>query len=291
MDWASCKDFWPNATDSSFVETEHQIWHVQSAGNGPTVLLIHGAGGSTHSMAGLYSSLSASFHCVSIDLPGQGFTQITTDRGVSLLEMSEDIARFLQKQSLNPDVIIAHSAGAAIALRMALDNADLQDTEIVSINGALGNFRGLAGILFPAIAKVLAFNTLTPVMFSQLGRSKDRVRRILRSTGSTVTDESLACYHALMSNPAHVGNTLKMMASWTLDGLLLELPKVQNRVLFVTGVNDSAVPPDTSSRIARRMQRATVRSLNGLGHLAHEEAPEEVCDTIRNFLRPDVSKH
>ena len=53
---------------------------------------------------------------------------------------------------------------------------------------------------------------------------------------------------------------------------------------FVVGAEDRAVPPDTSSRAARRIAGARVEVLPGLGHLMHEEAPEAAARLVRAFL-------
>ncbi len=284
MDWEACKSFWPNAAASHFVSSDTHKWHFQDVGEGELILFLHGAGGSTHSMADLSDNLSRHYRCVSIDLPGQGFTEKASAKGFGLQDMADNIRTFLDQQGLTPFAIVAHSAGAAIAMRMALDSSTLQKTKIVSLNGALGNFRGLAGIFFPLFAKVLSANSLTSRIFSTLGQSKSRVRRIIESTGSSIPDLNLECYHALMSDQAHVEYTLDMMASWSLDKLLIELPKVENPVLFLVGQGDLAVPPDTSSRIAKRMQRAVVQVEPALGHLAHEESPAVIASAIRAFL-------
>ena len=48
------------------------------------------------------------------------------------------------------------------------------------------------------------------------------------------------------------------------------------------------MPPDTSSRAARRIAGARVEVLPGLGHLLHEEAPEAAARLVRAFLAREV---
>ena len=282
MDWVRWQNRWPNAAHSEFVQIDRLTWHVQKAGEGPVVLLLHGAGASSHSMTPLCDRLRDDHTTVAVDLPGHGFTDQPDKKRLGLEAMSSDLSVFLQKQSLIPDKIIAHSASASIALRMCLDEPAYANTKVVSINGALGNFRGLAGTLFPLFAKMLAANQFTARIFSSMGQSRSRVESVLASTGSTVPADSLNCYHALMSDADHVGNTLTMMANWSLDKLLLELPKVKNQVHLIAGDKDLAVPPDTADIVSKKIPGATVTHVSQFGHLIHEEDPDETVRLIRN---------
>jgi len=76
-----------------------------------------------------------------------------------------------------------------------------------------------------------------------------------------------------------------MMAHWGLDGLIRMLNEVQNETLFITGGKDKAVPLDVAVDAAQKMANARVENLPDLGHLVHEEAPEQVVDLITKFLK------
>ena len=64
--------------------------------------------------------------------------------------MAEDMAALLAAQDWAPQAIIGHSAGAALALRLA-EILPQTPRAIVGLNAALGNFDGLAGVLFPSL--------------------------------------------------------------------------------------------------------------------------------------------
>jgi hypothetical protein len=53
LDWASDGADWPNRDASRFVDAGGLRWHVQVAGSGPVLLLMHGTAASTHSFAAL----------------------------------------------------------------------------------------------------------------------------------------------------------------------------------------------------------------------------------------------
>ena len=57
-DWEHDGRDWPNRTASRFVSAAGIVWHVQVAGEGPALLLLHGTGAATHSWAGVLPLLA-----------------------------------------------------------------------------------------------------------------------------------------------------------------------------------------------------------------------------------------
>lgn len=288
MNWARDAQGWPMAEFSRFVLCKPHKWHVQEMGEGPLLLLLHGAGGATQSWRHLMPLLAAKFRTIAIDLPGQGFTQLGAQQRCGLDEMSADILTLMRQEGWEPTALIGHSAGAAIALRMAETLSP--SIKIVGINAALSNFKGAAGILFPIIAKVLAALPGVAHLFTASASRPQSVTRLIEGTGSSLTQQEMRFYKQLVSDRAHVDATLSMMAQWTLDGLMERLPEQRARALLVSGSSDKAVPPATSQRAAELIPDAQYIALEGLGHLAHEEAPDAVLKPILNFLGSEPSQ-
>jgi magnesium chelatase accessory protein len=283
MNWEAARGFWPNARYSRHVDVGPHRWHVQEAGRGPCLLLLHGAGASTHTWRRLLPELARDFHVVAPDLPGQGFSRPGARGRCGLAEMSADIASLLADQGISPDGIVGHSAGAAIGLRLALD-LPARPRAVACINPALEDFRGPAGAVFPALAQILATTPLPAYAFSRAARFPSTVRRAIASTGSTIDATGLDLYRWLLMDAGHVDATLRMMANWKLTELVGDLPRLRVPILFVVGANDRAVPPATSFRAAGRIERAKVEILADLGHLLHEEAPDAAARVLRGFL-------
>lgn len=283
MDWRRDGADWPNRQFSRFVHHRPHYWHLQEAGEGPVVLLLHGTGGATHSWRDVLPLLADRYRVVALDLPGQGFTKMGARQRCGLDPMSADISALMVSEGLLPDAIIGHSAGGAIALRM-VKHLPRPPRAIVGLNAALASFAGMAGWLFPMTARMLSLNPFTASMFARFTATEGNVRALIGSTGSELSPEGLALYHRLISDRAHVDAALTMMAQWTLEGLQAELPEIDVPCLFITGGRDRAVPPRTARRAADRMPRAEIAEFPALGHLAHEEAPEEVTARIAGFL-------
>ncbi|CAN0606462.1 unnamed protein product, partial [Ectocarpus sp. 12 AP-2014] len=157
-------------------------WHVQEAGSGPTLILIHGAGAATQSWRSLFPLLCKHFHVVAFDLPGQGFTKLGNRARCGLDPIVQDITKLIAQEGWSPSLYVGHSAGAAIALRLC-DMPDLA-APVFGINAALGNFKGVAGWLFPLTAKFLALAPFTAELFVATSSSQANITRLINGTGS-----------------------------------------------------------------------------------------------------------
>jgi magnesium chelatase accessory protein len=284
MDWAAYADTWPNAEHSRFVHARPHRWHVQAMGpeDAPVVLLLHGAGGATHSWRDLAPLLARRWRIVAPDLPGHGFTRLGALQRSGLDLVAADLGRLLDKRGERPAAIVGHSAGGALALRMA-QLSEHPPAAIVGLNAALENFDGAAGILFPMMAKALALNPFVAPTMARLAQP-GTVQRLIEGTGSRLDAPGLALYRACVSDPAHVDGALTMMSQWRLERLRAGLPSTDVPTLLLAGEEDRAVSSETAGRAVRRLPNAEAVTLPGLGHLAHEEAPEEVAGRIDAFL-------
>lgn len=272
---------WPHRAYSRHIASRPHLWHVQIMGDGPELLLLHGAGGATHSWRHLMPLLAAQYRVIAVDLPGQGFTRLGARGRCGVDAIAQDIAALCDQQGWQPAGIIGHSAGAAIALRMAELRAP---QAVIGINAALGSFDGAAGWLFPMMAKLLSLTPLVPQIFSKMSGTPSRVKTLLASTGSTIEASGQAQYLTLVRQSGHVDGTLAMMAQWQLDGLLSRLPAQTTPCLLITASNDKAVPPQVSTKASAQMANTVCVDIPGFGHLVHEEAADKVADVILPFL-------
>jgi magnesium chelatase accessory protein len=284
LQWTREGRDWPNRETSRFIRAGGLEWHVQVMGNGPVLLLIHGTGASTHSWRALAPRLAQHFTVVAPDLPGHGFTGLPSTGGLSLPSMARTLSELLHVLDVAPRLAIGHSAGAAIAIRMVLDH-EIAPEGLVSLNGALLPFTGLARHVFSPLAKLLVSIPFVPSMFAEAASHSRAIARQMGKTGSTLDAQGLDLYGRLLSNPTHVANTLGMMASWDLDSVSRELQRIMVPVLLITGSRDLTVPPEQAFKVRDLLPRAKVENLRGLGHLAHEEQPLKVAELILRFYR------
>jgi len=282
LDWATDGRDWPHREASRFVQAGGLLWHVQRCGRGPTLLLLHGTGASTHSWRGLLPALAEGFDLIAVDLPGHGFSGRPPPEVLSLAGMAAAVGRLLAALEVAPALAVGHSAGAAVAARLALDG-HAAPHGIVGINAALLPFAGMAGHLFAPLARLLADSPLVPRLFARHAAAPGTVERMLRRTGSRLDPAGIAFYRRLAASPAHVAAALGMMARWDLDGLARDLPRLAPPLLLLAGGADGTVPAEAAYGVRALLPATEVAYLRGLGHLAHEERPADVAALLRRF--------
>jgi magnesium chelatase accessory protein len=283
-DWNREGRGWPNNEFSRFVKAGELTWHVQVAGAGPVLLLLHGTGASTHSWRDLLPLLAKNFTVIAPDLPGHGFTRGVLKNGPTLPGMADAVAGLIAALDVKPSLIVGHSAGAAIGLRIVLDGS-VSPRAFVALSPALLPFPGLAAQLFPTLAKILFLNPFAPHIFARMAGPLREVERFMgKSTGSEIDAAGVALYALLFRKAGHIRGTIAMMANWDLEPLKRDLPKLAVPVLFVHGNKDAAIPIAKAREAAALVRGARFEMLHGLGHLAHEEAPAVVAVLIEASL-------
>ena len=289
MQWDKEKFDWPHYELSNFIDSETHTWHVQDTNELnskkkklPISLFIHGAGASTHSWRLVLDQLKDNFRIILVDLPGHGFSRIGKKNRSSLESITQDLEFLLIKMNIYPDLVVGHSAGAAVALNLVLSKKiNLQG--ILCLNGALGNFSGIAGLLYPLLAKFLSMSPLTVPFFTSLYSSKNQVEKFLTLTGSKINTKGIIYYKKLISDKKHVEGTLAMMSQWNLNQLILRLKQIEIPVCLIVGENDNIVENNDNLKASKDIPKAEFIINPEQGHLMHEENPELISEQIKDF--------
>ena len=299
LEWERDGRDWPHREASQFVKAGGLRWHVQlfeshqrnAPQAAPVAVLIHGTGASTHSWRDLAPLLARHFTVLTMDLPGHGFTDMpaggTLSPQLSLPGMADALGALIATVGMTPALVIGHSAGAAIAVRMCLDGT-IAPNMVIGLNAALLPLGGLAGKLFSPVAKLMAVTPFLPKLFSWRAADPGVLQTLIDSTGSTLDPAGLALYGRLVSNPGHAAGALGMMANWDLDALADELPRLQVPLGLIVGSKDRTILPTQSSQVLAMLAPGATKplqTLEGLGHLAHEERPDLVANVVLALYR------
>lgn len=268
-------------------------------GQAPAGLLLHGTGASGHSFGALAPLLcraaAGQLTLWAPDLPGHGDTAQMPKAlagagqvpGDGLARMAHALAEAMDALGLQPQAVLGHSAGAALMLELALQGR-LPAARLLALNAALQPFNGLAGWLLPRAAQWLAASPWAWRLTAQRAQSTASVRRLIATTGSRLDEAGVAAYSALLADPRHVAGALAMMADWPLARLQQALDRFDRPLDWLVGLDDSTVPAAQAQALAHRWPFVRLHRLPGLGHLAHEEAPEAVAALFARLGWPAV---
>lgn len=106
------------------VEIDGDTIHYVEQGRGPPILFIHGLGGQLHHFRQpLFPLLADDFRLIAIDRPGSGYST-RNGSAADIGDQARVIATLIDRLKLQKPLLVGHSLGGAIALRVALDFPD-----------------------------------------------------------------------------------------------------------------------------------------------------------------------
>mgnify|MGYP001826565391 CR=1 FL=1 len=279
LNWERDGHDWPNAAHSRFVDVGGLRWHVQEFGQGDALLLFHGAGAATHSWRDLAPLLGQRARILALDLPGHGFSSPLESAQLTLPGVAAAVLKLLQELDVRPRFTIGHSAGAALALYMTLKGL-VEPERLISLNGAHLPLRGFPAWLYSPVARFISESRSLPRWFARRAGDRQVVANLMNGTGSCLDDYGMNLYWKLARSPSHVSAALGLMAGWDVRVIEREIAGLTRPISLITGDNDLTVPPADSLRVRELVRDAHWISQPGLGHLAHEERPQETAELI-----------
>lgn len=253
-------------------------WHVQVAGAGPAILLLHGTGAASFSWGDLLPLLASRFTVVAPDLPGHGFTPAPDRDLLTLPGMARACGALLTSLGLSPVLAAGHSAGAAIIIRMALDGA-FAAPHLVGLNPALIPPPALYRELIAPFMHRLVTARFVTAPAAALARREGVVASLLRATQSSVTPGNRQLYEQMLGSDERVRDVLGMMANWSLTELVADMPRLATPLQLVAGTRDPWIALDDLRSLVRRTPGCTLDTMDG-GHLLHEEHPAAIAQLL-----------
>ena len=264
--------------EERFAETRGARLRYLAAGEGETLLLVHGLGGSAPNWLALAPLLLPGRRLLVPELPGHGGSD-PLPAAASLTAYADGLAALLD----GPAAVVGHSLGGAIALRLAVRRPELINALVLA--GAAGISSGtrrarygltITGLLKPGrkIApyrdRVARSAVLKTLVFGRWGASDPP------GLPPEVAE-------AFLSGPARHTDTVSAAKALVREDPRPDLDRVRCPVLLLWGARDHQLPVDDAFEYARRL-RAPVRVIADCGHLLIGERPEECADAIESFL-------
>lgn len=111
-----------------FIEADGIRLHIREAGQqgAPRILLIHGDSSNLLELWGPLADEFAPLHrVIAYDRPGMGHSTRAKRGAHTMASQANAAARVLEQSGDGPAIVVAHSLGSAVALRLALDHPHL----------------------------------------------------------------------------------------------------------------------------------------------------------------------
>ncbi len=272
------------------VQVDGRDVHVVVKGEGPDLVLIHGAGGNARDFTyGFIDRLADRYRVFAVDRPGFGWTDRTrvglnaafTTDAESPIEQARHLAAAVRQLGAENPIVLGHSYGGAVAMGWALEEPA---AGVVIVAGATMPWPGPLQRYYRVFGSPFGSALGAPLVSAFV--TEDRIDSALQSvfapapvpddytTGAAIplatrTDTFRANARQVKALRPHV---VEMSARYGELSLPLEI---------LHGTADTTVWPNIHAEpLAELAQNANLTLLDGIGHAPHHVAPLPVIEAI-----------
>jgi len=261
---------------------------VPDGASPPVAVFVHGWACSVFTWhRNLRAVADAGIRVVAYDLPGHGLSDKPLDYAhYTVPAMARQLRDVLDALSLDRVLLVGHSMGGAIALRLAIDAparvAGLVLAAPVGF-GAISLMKWLAVLTPNPIEAMLPYLVQRWWIRVGLWRAYGRVGH---PTAADVDE-----YYAPTQFPAFMRVLCRLSRSFTwTEGDPAELARVRCPTTLLFAGRDHLVQENACRPYARYLPQATVEVEPDAGHTLPEEVPERVNDAVRRVARALVGQ-
>jgi pimeloyl-ACP methyl ester carboxylesterase len=246
-------------------------------GTGPTVVLLHGFPLDRSLWTEQFQALKSTYRVVAPDLRGHGSSPVAS-RVSTVQEMAQDVLDSLEGlKVVGPFVVGGLSMGGYVALALAIEHADrvralmlLNSRAAADTEQARAGREDLARKVEKAKDVGAVVESMLPKLFAP-GRAPQR-------------DPIVERVEAMMRRSSSEGVAATLRGLAARPDRTADLPGIRVPTLVLAGARDQIVPLDESRSMAAAMSGARLVVVEGAGHLAPVERPDEVNSAILDFL-------
>lgn len=255
-------------------------WFV--GGEGSPLVLLHGLGGAASNWIELAPQLARDHRVVAVDLPGHGGSSALPVLP-NLEPFADRVGLVLRREEAHPAVVVGHSLGCVVALRLAMRSPELVRGLVLISAAGIGSTSRRARYAL-AVSSLVQPGRLIAPLRGRIARS-ERLRAVVWANWATPdgTTVSPTATLGLLEGPALHTDTSSAAAALVEEDPRVDLERVRCPAMLVWGARDPQVPVDDAFEYARRL-RAPLRVVAGAGHLVIAERPVACLDAIRSFL-------
>jgi 3-oxoadipate enol-lactonase len=248
-----------------------------AGGDGPPILLLHGFGGSAWNFAELAPLLDG-YRLVVPDLPGQGGSAPLP--APSLAGFADAVAGLLD----GPAVVVGHSMGGVVALRLAERHPGLVSGLVLAAPAGISSSTRRAEALLTLVG-ILQPGRIAGRFVTRIARSP-RLRQLVFGPLEVANGRALSerAVHGFLQAPRlHTDSIGAGLALAAVDPRSF-LDRVSCPVLVLFGARDRQVPLADGFEYTRLLG-AELRLIADCGHLLIGERPDACARAILAFAR------
>lgn len=258
--------------------------HAVVMGQGPDLVLIHGASGNARDLTfSLAPRLAERYRVIVFDRPGLGYTDRLNTTGATLTQQADLLARAAAELGAKQPIVMGQSYGGAVALAWAVHNP--------------GNISAMVGVAAPSLPWDTPLDMFYRITSSRLG-SALVVPLITAFVPDSRIDQTLSSIFAPQAVPegyadyVGVGLTLRRKSlranadqRANILGEITALEPHYDRLTLpielVHGTADTTVGNAIhSAPLSQRVDSAHLTVLDGVGHMPQHVAQEAVVAAI-----------
>jgi pimeloyl-ACP methyl ester carboxylesterase len=250
------------------------------------LLLVHGLGQNAFTdWLPVLPQLARRYYVIAVDLPGYGYSTSPLGK-YSPKNYARVLERVLARHTKGPAIVVGHSMGGAIALRLASEYPAAVSRLVVA--DVAGILHRTAYVKHSATDPV-ALETLPEVLREPVTRMKDlgraAVERVfgMPSDPTRVLRQNELAWELVLRNRTNVNAALALVD----EDFSAAVHTLRQPTQIIWGEADTTAPMRTAQVLARRIPNAQLKTMPGVGHTPMETAPEQFLALLNAALVTD----
>lgn len=243
----------------------------------PPVLLLHGGNQSAHSWDLVSLHLADRYHVLALDQRGHGDSEWSRDVDYSVDAKAEDALAFVAAQELDRPVIVGHSMGGLVAMRMTLDGAAARRGLVLVDTGPELSEKGV-GIVHNFVANNVEFDDLDEFLDNVVKYDKFRTREHIARTVK---------YNMLRRADGKYVSKVDKRRFGDPSGRRVGLDDakgIDGPVLLVRGAESEVLEADAADRFVAALPEGRLATVAGAGHNVHSANTVGFLEVVAPFL-------
>lgn len=257
--------------------------YVDSGGDGPTVVLVHGLANSLEIWSRVFEKLAVRFRTIAFDLPGFGAAS-RPDAAYDGAFFGEQIAAFIDRLGIETAHFAGYSLGASAILHFSRNNSARINRAVLAAPGGFGRRVHPLMVLpaLPLIGRYLGRPTpLNNRMTLNLAiHSPTNITRELID----VTNKHALVPHSDISYHRTLVSGVGLLGARGLNETAELARSLSRPVLVMWGKCDRVFPPSNAKRAMRLLPQSNLLMLDDCGHYPQWEQPNEFVNAVEEFL-------